>query len=362
MEPELTKEILEQLLAGAASPVKEAVWDGRRFIYLERLYRAERFIAARLRLMTGFPPLPEQRLEEQIDAEERSGGLHYEARQRQAIREAVEKGVLILTGGPGTGKTTTLRALIHLLEGMGETVAIAAPTGRAAKRVAELTGCEAKTLHRLLEVQWDDDDTPAFGRNERNPLDADAVVVDELSMVDTLLFESLLRALKSGCRLIMVGDSDQLPSVGPGSVLHDLMDSGLLPKVELTEVFRQAQESHIILSAHRIVQGVVPETGYKEGDFFFMAKATEEEVARTVQELCERRLPARYGYSVFDGLQVLCPGRKGFLGTGDFNRRLQAASILRVTASGRSRSREPVPGGGQGDACAQQLRYCLDAG
>ena len=320
----LADEVLEQMLTGAASPLKEAQWNGRRFVYLERLYRAEQFIAARLRLMTGFPPLPERRLEEQIDAVERSGGLHYEARQRQAIREAIEKGVLILTGGPGTGKTTTLRAIIRLLEGMGETVAIAAPTGRAAKRIAELTGCEAKTLHRLLEVQWDDDDTPVYDRNERNPLDADAVVVDELSMVDTLLFESLLRALKSGCRLIMVGDSDQLPSVGPGSVLHDLMDSGVLPKVELTEVFRQAQESHIILNAHRIVEGTMPEIGYKDGDFFFMAKGTEEEVAQTVQELCDRRLPARYGYTVFDGIQVLCPGRKGFLGTGDFNRRLQA--------------------------------------
>ncbi len=320
----LAGEVLEQMLTGAASPLKEAQWNGRRFVYLERLYRAEQFIAARLRLMTGFPPLPERRLEEQIDAVEWSGGLHYEARQRQAIREAIEKGVLILTGGPGTGKTTTLRAIIRLLEGMGETVAIAAPTGRAAKRIAELTGCEAKTLHRLLEVQWDDDDTPVFDRNERNPLDADAVVVDELSMVDTLLFESLLRALKSGCRLIMVGDSDQLPSVGPGSVLHDLMDSGVLPKVELTEVFRQAQESHIILNAHRIVEGTMPEIGYKDGDFFFMAKGTEEEVAQTVQELCDRRLPARYGYTVFDGIQVLCPGRKGFLGTGDFNRRLQA--------------------------------------
>ena len=190
-----------------------------------------------------------------------------------------------------------------------------------------------------------------------------AVVVDELSMVDTLLFESLLRALKSGCRLIMVGDSDQLPSVGPGSVLHDLMDSGLLPKVELTEVFRQAQESHIILSAHRIVQGVMPEAGYKEGDFFFMAKATEEEVARTVQELCRQRLPARYGYSVFRWPAGSLSGAQGISGyqrflTGGYG----PASILRVTASGRSRSREPVPGGGQGDACAQQLRYCLDRG
>ncbi len=192
----------------------------------------------------------------------RGGGennhITYETRQRQAIIEAVEKGMLVLTGGPGTGKTTTLRAIITLLESMGETVAIAAPTGRAAKRIAELTGCEAKTIHRLLEVQWDDADTPVFVRNEKNPLDADALVVDEVSMVDTLLFESLLRAMKTGSRLILVGDTDQLPAVGPGSVLHDIIDSGVLPVVQLTEVFRQAMESAIVANAHRIVAGEMP--------------------------------------------------------------------------------------------------------
>ncbi|MCI8553670.1 MAG: ATP-dependent RecD-like DNA helicase [Clostridiales bacterium] len=318
-----TEELLTQMLDGAAAPVQERELKGRRFIFLDNLYRAERFIAARLQLMAGFPTQSEQRLEQTIDSIEKSTGLHYESRQREAIHQAVEKGVLILTGGPGTGKTTTLRAIIQVLEGMGETVAIAAPTGRAAKRIAELTGCEAKTLHRLLEVQWDDSDSPAFERNEKNPLDADAVVVDELSMVDVPLFESLLRALKTGCRLIMVGDSDQLPAVGPGSVLHDLMDSGELPAVRLTEVFRQAQESRIIVSAHKIVCGEMPELFHKEGDFFFLAQNSEQGVSATVQDLCARRLPARYGYSVFEGIQVLCPGRKGGLGTLEFNRRLQ---------------------------------------
>ncbi len=323
VEPEQAEDTLTEMLKGTASPVRMLEIGGRPFLFLDNLYRAERFIAARIRLMTGFPPLPERRLEQTIDSIEKSSGIHYETRQRDAIREAVERGVLILTGGPGTGKTTTLKAIIQILEGMGETVAIAAPTGRAAKRIAELTGCEAKTIHRLLEVQWDDDDTPAFERNEKNPLDADAVVVDELSMVDVPLFENLLRALKSGCRLIMVGDSDQLPAVGPGSVLHDLMDSGALPSIQLTEVFRQAQESHIIVNAHKIVCGEMPDLFYKEGDFFFLSQDSEQGVAFTVQDLCARRLPGRYGYSVFEGLQVLCPGRKGPLGTIEFNRRLQ---------------------------------------
>ena len=233
--------------------------DGRLFVFLPHLYQAEKYAAARLRLLTSFAPVPSHRIRDSIEAVEKNNHITYETRQRQAIIEAVEKGMLVLTGGPGTGKTTTLRAIITLLESMGETVAIAAPTGRAAKRIAELTGCEAKTIHRLLEVQWDDADTPVFVRNEKNPLDADALVVDEVSMVDVLLFESLLRAMKTGSRLILVGDTDQLPAVGPGSVLHDIIDSGVLPVVQLTEVFRQAMESAIVANAHRIVAGEIPD-------------------------------------------------------------------------------------------------------
>lgn len=322
---ELPQEPVADVLADmvAALTVQEELFGERRFLFLPNLYRAEKYAAARLSLMTGFPPLPNRHIDEQIDRVEKANGIQYESQQRRAIVEAIEKGVLILTGGPGTGKTTTLKAIITLLEEMGETVAIAAPTGRAAKRIAELTGCEAKTLHRLLEVQWDDADAPAFARNEKNPLDADAVVVDELSMVDVLLFESLLRALRSGCRLIMVGDTDQLPAVGPGCVLSDLIQSGVLPVVQLTEVFRQALESHIVLNAHRIVEGQPPELGYRDGDFFFLGQNSAAGVTQTVLDLCARRLPARYGYTVFSGLQVLCPGRKGELGTIELNRRLQ---------------------------------------
>ena len=221
--------------------------------------------------------------------------------------------------------STTLRAIIMLLEGLGERVEIAAPTGRAAKRIAELTGREARTIHRLLEVQWDDTDTPVFDRNEKNPLDADALILDEVSMVDTLLFDSLLRALRPGCRLILVGDTDQLPAVGAGRVLHDLIDSRVLPMVELTEVFRQALESEIVANAHRIVKGDMPMLGNKTGDFFFLPQRSSADTVDTVVDLCIRRLPAGYGNSVFGGIQVLCPGRKGEVGTVHLNERLQEA-------------------------------------
>ena len=298
--------------------------DGRPFLFLPRMHEAEQFIAVRIQGICGFrEEIASADLELRMDAMERNFHITYEEQQRQAMLAAVEKGALILTGGPGTGKTTTLRGIITLLESMGETVCIAAPTGRAAKRIAELTGREAKTLHRLLEVRWDDSDSPVFERNEKNPLEADAVVVDEMSMVDTLLFESLLRALKTGCRLILVGDTDQLPAVGAGGVLQDLMDSGAVPVMQLTRVFRQALESRIVYNAHRIVAGETMELDNR-GDCFFMPRPTAAAVTDTVLELCHHRLPDAYGYTAWNGLQVLCPGRKGELGTVEMNRRLQA--------------------------------------
>ncbi len=298
--------------------------DDRAFLFLPRMFEAEAFIAVRMRLMCGVQEVSAEDIELRIDAMERNFHIIYEEQQRRAMVEAIATGALILTGGPGTGKTTTLRGIITLLESMGETVAIAAPTGRAAKRISQLTGHEAKTIHRLLEVKWDDSDSPVFDRNEKNPLDADAVVVDEMSMVDVPLFESLLRAVKTGCRLILVGDTDQLPAVGPGCVLQDLMDSGVVPVVCLTQVFRQALESRIVYNAHRIVAGEPMELDNK-GDCFFMPRSSAAEVNRTVLELCCQRLPAAYGYTHLNGLQVLCAGRKGDIGTAEVNRRLQEA-------------------------------------
>ena len=202
---------------------------------------------------------------------------------------------------------------------------LAAPTGRAAKRMSDLTGQEAKTIHRLLQVEWDENDRQTFARNEKNLLDCDALILDELSMVDILLFEAVLRALPLGCRLIMVGDCDQLPSVGPGNVLGDLIASGKVPVVQLTEIFRQSMESLIVTSAHRIVAGQMPELANHSSDFFFLPCPDPDDLANLIVDLCRRRLPASYGYSPMTDIQVLAPGRKGELGTIELNRRLQAA-------------------------------------
>lgn len=323
IEPETVGAVLRDMIAGFT--VREEMIGGRPFIFLPDLYQAEKYIASRIRLMTGVRPIGGNGFEKKMKEIEEKNGIVYQAQQKAAVLAAVERGALILTGGPGTGKTTTLRAIITLLESLGERVEIAAPTGRAAKRMTELTGCEARTLHRLLEVQWDETDRPFFERNEKNPLDIDALIVDEVSMVDALLFESLLRALKSGCRLILVGDTDQLPAVGAGSILHDLIESHALPLVELTEVFRQALTSDIVASAHCIVSGRMPTLGKKSDDFFFLPQASAEETAQTVVDLCTRRLPAGYGTSVLQEIQVLCPGRKGKIGTVQLNACLQDA-------------------------------------
>ncbi|MCL2884860.1 MAG: ATP-dependent RecD-like DNA helicase [Oscillospiraceae bacterium] len=300
--------------------VMRADIGGTSFIFLPLLYEAERDIAARLAALDGAQRAPYNGAQSHLEALEARQGLTYAVAQREAILKAVSGAGLILTGGPGTGKTTALKAIIALLEGAGEKVALAAPTGRAAKRMAELTGREAKTLHRLLEVQWDEGETPIFARNERNPLEVDTLIIDELSMVDVPLFDSVLKALEPGSRLILVGDTQQLPAVGPGCVLQDLIEGHALPVVQLTEVFRQAQESRIVMNAHRIVEGHYPALDGKEGDFFFLPRESEREVADTVTDLCARRLPQTYGLPV----QVLCPGKKGETGTKALCARLQA--------------------------------------
>ncbi|MDD3693150.1 MAG: ATP-dependent RecD-like DNA helicase [Oscillospiraceae bacterium] len=303
--------------------VKQETFTQRSFIFLPYVHNAEKYAAIRILTMLENPPEPVADTLLKIDYVEKRLGITYAEHQRQAISMALNKGVLILTGGPGTGKTTTLRAIITLLEDMGHRVDITAPTGRAAKRLSDVTAREAKTIHRLLEVKWDDEELPLFERNEKNPLDADAVIVDELSMVDSLLFESLLRALKNGCRLIMVGDSNQLPAVGAGSVLHDLIASGKLPCVQLSEVFRQALKSNIVLNAHQIVAGKMPVLNYREGDFFFLPVKNTHQAVQTVLDLAINRLPAKYEYDIKNGIQILCPGRQGELGTREINRRLQ---------------------------------------
>ncbi len=299
--------------------------DGEPFIYLPRYYEAECYIASKLALMLG--SRPEGIIADiggVIDGLEQKQGIQYARLQREAIITAITQPLMVLTGGPGTGKTTAISAIIRLLTQTGAKVALAAPTGRAAKRMADLTGVEAKTVHRLLEVDFGDGSgVTRFKRNEKNPLPFEAVIIDETSMMDTLLFESLLRALRFSCRLILVGDPDQLPSVGAGNILGDLIESGEVPVVHLTEIFRQAAQSLIITNAHAIVTGEYPRLDVRDNDFFFLPDSSTARIAATTADLCARRLPNRYGYSPLWDIQVIAPTRVGAVGTGELNRVLQ---------------------------------------
>lgn len=292
---------------------------GREYLSLPEYFSAEKTIADRLDTMMEHLPAPLIAPQTEIDCIEALNDIHYGDRQREAILTAATTGMLILTGGPGTGKTTTVRGMIELFEGQRLRVSLAAPTGRAAKRMSDLTGREAKTIHRLLEVTFDADGNRTFVHNRENPIAADALIVDELSMVDVLLFASLLEAVPRGCRLILVGDTDQLPPVGAGNVLGDLIASGKVPVVELKEVFRQAMESLIVMNSHRIVRGEMPDLSARSGDFFFMSRSSTAAVEKTICDLACRRLKEAYGYSPLTDIQVLCPSRKGGLGTGNLN-------------------------------------------
>ncbi len=321
---------LEQTADALASLLRDdsvlsRVIGEREFVFLPDQYQSEVYVSGRMRMMLRYPAPPIVGVDSMISEIEKTDGLQYAEGQRLAVREALSKGILILTGGPGTGKTTALNAIIRILELSGEKVFLGAPTGRAAKRMTDLTGRESKTIHRLLQVEWDGNDRPVFARNEKNLLECDALVIDELSMVDTQLFEAVLRALPLGCRLILVGDCDQLPSVGAGNVLGDLIASGLFPVVQLREVFRQSMQSRIVSNAHRIVGGEMPELAAKTGDFFFLPYHDPLQISAVITDLCKRRLPESYGYSPFTDIQVLCPGRKGELGVRELNKLLQAA-------------------------------------
>ena len=286
----LTQEALEQLKQDGS--VISQLFHGREFIFTPKLHRSEVYAAARIGMLLRYPAQPIVGIDHYIAVMEQELSIRYAEMQKQAIRKALSQGMLILTGGPGTGKTTTLNAIIKILERKGEKVLLAAPTGRAAKRMSDLTGKEAKTIHRLLQVEWDENDQPTFAKNEKNNLDCDALVIDELSMVDVTIFEAVLRALPLGCRLILVGDSDQLPSVGPGNVLGDLIASEMLPVVRLNEIFRQSMQSLIVTNAHRIVAGEMPDLSVRTSDFFFLPSSNAADVAETIVGLCAKRLPA----------------------------------------------------------------------
>ena len=311
---------------------------GRPMVYLTVYYRAERFVCQKLDLLCRNCSAWEARdVEAMIDKIETEEGLTYARLQKKAIRAAMENGVMVLTGGPGTGKTTVVRAILRIFESMGLEIALAAPTGRAAKRLSSATQREAKTLHRLLEMEFTEDIEPRFRRNENHLLDEDVIVVDEMSMVDLLLFSSLLKALRPAARLVVIGDADQLPSVGAGNVLQDLIESDRFSTIRLTEIFRQAKESLIVTNAHRINAGQYPELREKARDFFFLEREDEELTARTVADLYKNRLPRTYGEEMLKKIQVITPSRKGAAGTEPLNVLLQ--SLLNPPAENKSEKR-----------------------
>ena len=284
-------------------------------------YYAEKEIARYLKLLMGAGQSGNQAgLEQKVRDYEKKNGISFSALQRKAVLEAAKRGLLVITGGPGTGKTTIINCILALL---GKDAALAAPTGRAAKRMSEATGREAKTLHRLLEFSGDEG---KFQRDEHNPLDCSCVIVDEMSMVDVFLMRSLLRALRPGTRLILVGDADQLPSVGAGNVLGDILRSGAVPSVRLTDIFRQSGESLIVMNAHRINRGEAPILNQRGSDFFFERRPLPDDAADTIVALCQRRLPAFLGTdSPARDIQVLSPTKKSGAGVWALNRLLQAA-------------------------------------
>ena len=293
--------------------------------YLLRLHEAEDYACRKLLNLLSATADVSSRAGRTVDEIEQSQGITYAPLQRKAVELAAEHGVLILTGGPGTGKTTTVRGIVSLFERMGLAIVLAAPTGRAAQRLGELTGREAQTVHRLLGMSWNEaTHEVTFTKGEKEPLEADAVIVDEMSMVDLPLFAALLRALRPGTRLVMVGDADQLPSVGPGNVFSDLIRSGKVETVFLREVFRQAERSAIIRNAHAVNAGEPPRLQNDQGDFYFLCRRDAQRAVSTVVELCQSRLPEKMGIPVGD-IQVLTPTRKGPAGTENLNRLLQEA-------------------------------------
>lgn len=292
--------------------------------YLPQFYEAELYLTERLLSMARQRKDAPTNIEKHIREIERHLGIQYAEQQKQAIKAAADFGLLIVTGGPGTGKTTTLAGILELFDTLEIKTLLAAPTGRAAKRLSELTGRDASTIHRLLEVDISPETgLMSFVHDETEPLDCDAVIVDETSMVDLLLMSSLVKALPQSCRLILVGDPDQLPSVGAGNLFSDLIRSERIETVRLTEIFRQAQESLIVMNAHAVNSGELPQLSAKDRDFFFLRRPSGDGVVETICELCSHRLPEKMGIPASE-IQVLSPTRKGECGTFRLNMALQS--------------------------------------
>lgn len=309
--------------------------EGMKCAYLRDYYEAEKYTAEKLcALDRAGKNLGEDNVLSLISMVERESNMEYAVLQKRAICQAASNGVFILTGGPGTGKTTVVRAIIRVFDAMGLRIALAAPTGRAAKRMSQSAGEEAKTVHRLLEMEYGAEDKLRFRKNEKDQLEDDVIIIDEASMLDLMLTDALLKAIKPGARLILIGDVNQLPPVGAGHVFDDIIKSDRFATVELTHIFRQAQESLIVTNAHAVNHGEYMNLESKSGDFFFLPRQEDAQTAATIAELCKKRLPKSYGLTVFDGIQVITPSRKGNAGTEMLNSALQ--SVINPPARGKA--------------------------
>ena len=325
--PEITEEDIERNLMDLTIESRLIIKqeEGERQVFHNIYYYTELGIARMLHDINLKGRVPEEEILSRIREVEDASGIELDELQKEAVRQAVNNGILVITGGPGTGKTTTINAIIKYFERDSKEILLAAPTGRAAKRMTEATGWEAKTIHRMLDLSGELEDTSAgarFDRNEENPLEADVIIIDEMSMVDIFLMSALLRAIEPGTRLILVGDVDQLPSVGPGNVLRDILESDCFRTVKLTKIFRQAEESDIVTNAHKINRGEQIELRPDSRDFIFIKRETPQQVLSAVLGLVQNKLPA-YVKTDRSEIQVLSPVKKGNLGVEFINRFLQ---------------------------------------
>ena len=321
VEPEKVEGVIEEKCDEGELFCEEI--NERPFVYLAQLYVAELVSCQKLTQLMASKPKTNIDISSVINTVQNILDIKYAPNQIKALEKVADSSVCIITGGPGTGKTTLVKGIISMFEMQADVVSLCAPTGRAAKRLSELSGKNAKTIHRLLEVVPGTKNDIKFQRNQDNPIPCDVLIVDECSMVDIVLFSQLITAVKDGCRVVLVGDYNQLPAVGPGNILKDLLDCGIVPNVQLTDIFRQARESDIVVNSHAINQGVYPKTGGRTGDYFFIESG--ENVEDYITGLVQTRLPRAYGFDSFEDIQILSPSRKRRGGTVNLNAALQPA-------------------------------------